>query len=217
MRNRITTKGLGLLLATCLIPFAAWAADRVSVVPEQYYQLKEGEDLYTVALLCQVPMATLRDLNGLSSSEVAQGQRIRVPSGSLPNELTAGSAHILNNENIDKQVPSLTAPPLSEPIQRPVAVTAEPAPSVEAQQPKPVVAAVQESRGPPLKPETPSVEVGISREALLAAWGAPKGFMKSGTSEVLTFDRGLAYLTDGKIVAIKLRPSPTPAIRLAAK
>lgn len=215
-RNLSAALLLGFVLATSLT--VAQATEAAAAPASQFYQIKEGEDLYTVALLCQVPIATLRELNGMSSAEVNPGQRIQVPAGSLP--ATEQAAPI---EESRKDENSIAPEPT---VNTPVAVQAEaPAPvQVVEEVTAPAVAAIPPKIDPVVSPaiqETPKsepavVEIGSSREVLVAAWGTPKGFMKSGNSEVLTFEQNLVYLTGGKIVAITPRAAPRQPIRLAA-
>ncbi len=43
------------------------------------YTVGENEDLYTVGLLWNVSVARIRDLNGLTDTELKPGQRLKIP------------------------------------------------------------------------------------------------------------------------------------------
>jgi photosystem II stability/assembly factor-like uncharacterized protein len=56
-----------------------------------------------------------------------------------------------------------------------------------------------------------AVVVGVDKETVLREWGQPSGQLKDSKSETLLYSRGREVtLVDGKVVAVKDAPAPTP-------
>lgn len=67
-------------------------------------------------------------------------------------------------------------------------------------------AAVQE--GDREKKSVATPKKGDSRQVVISSWGEPKGSMRGRASnEVLSYDQGLVFLENGRIVEIKCSPS----------